>query len=274
MKSVRPPTKKNIMNKTVYWVEEPSIRLKLSWKVEAKEGYDSKDFENIHTQNEYTAIRTIEGKGIIQQGNNAPISLTADTVIIFSSAHNWRYYCKNSNWVFVSYTFETDDVAHITLDKLCYIKPNKIEERIHEECFANMSGSYYQTLYAQCLFKSLLVFWHMEDNYSSLRETNMEHMFTLATKQLSSKMTVSQIAEMLGMPEQKFRRMFKKHMGISPKQYINEKKLMTAKEMLEATDMTVYEIAEICGFYDNSHFYKSFRERFGYSPKEARRKKQ
>jgi len=273
MKNTPPPTKKNILNETAFYVEEPIIRLKRAWKVDAKEGYDSKNFAEKPIPNEYLVIRTIEGKGVLQQANNAPINLTADTVIIFSPAHNWRYYCKNSNWAFISYTFETEDIAHVMLDNLRHIKITETENRIHEECYANMSGSYYQTLYSQCLFKSLLAFWHIKDESSLVRELNMEHILSYATKQLSSKVTVSQIAEMLNMSEQRFRRMFKKYMGVSPKQYMNEKKLITAKEMLETTDIAVYEIAENCGFYDNSHFNRCFLERFGCSPKDIRNKK-
>ena len=271
------PTRKNILNAAVAQVDEPAIVLEQVWKVEAQTGYDSNDFpRNLPHEkkrtNKYLAIRTLSGKGVLQMEDSATINLLADTVIILDSNRRYRYYCKNSDWSLIGFLFDAEDPSHITLNELQYARVTETERRIHDDCYTFISGSYHQALYSQHLFKSLLAFWHMENESTSLKRVNVENTLDFIINKLSFKVTVAQIAEMLNMSAQRLRRIFMRHIGVSPKQYINEKRLKAAKEMLETTDMAVYEIAEHCGFHDTTHFGRCFRERFGRSPREFRNK--
>lgn len=65
---------------------------------------------------------------------------------------------------------------------------------------------------------------------------------------------------------------FKSEFGISPKQYIIQKKIDTAKNMLLETDMSVKAIAEMLHFADSHHFSNTFKKQTGSAPVEYRMK--
>ena len=64
--------------------------------------------------------------------------------------------------------------------------------------------------------------------------------------------------------------MLKKKLGITLKQYVIAYRLRMAKSLLESTEKTTAEIAELTGFTDASYFTKSFKASFGQTPKEYR----
>ena len=68
-------------------------------------------------------------------------------------------------------------------------------------------------------------------------------------------------------------RLFKKHLGISPNQYLADLRLAHARYMLLQSDSSVQEIAFACGFNTPSYFAKRFLERYGMLPKDARKQK-
>ena len=54
--------------------------------------------------------------------------------------------------------------------------------------------------------------------------------------------------------------MFKKHLGVSPKKYINGMKILQAKQYLCRFDLSIKEIAYKLGFKDEKYFMKLFKE--------------
>ena len=67
-------------------------------------------------------------------------------------------------------------------------------------------------------------------------------------------------------------RKIKKQTQLSASQFIREIRLQKGMELLEETEFTVSEIAYQVGFSNNSYFIKCFREYYGYSPGEARKR--
>ncbi|MCM0649503.1 AraC family transcriptional regulator [Clostridium swellfunianum] len=66
---------------------------------------------------------------------------------------------------------------------------------------------------------------------------------------------------------------FKKHMGISVMLYSKRLKIERAKTLLLNTDKSILDIGILLGFYDQSHFSRTFKSIAGVSPTEYRNKK-
>lgn len=66
-------------------------------------------------------------------------------------------------------------------------------------------------------------------------------------------------------------RLFRQHIGMTPMQYMKEKRLEKAMELL-AHGMNVTETAMECGFCDSSYFILQFRKRYGITPSVYRKK--
>lgn len=65
-----------------------------------------------------------------------------------------------------------------------------------------------------------------------------------------------------------FYRCFKNIYGISPYQYMLDKRLQKGRELLYVHDTPKTEIARICGFPNISAFSKAFKKKFGSSPRQ------
>lgn len=64
---------------------------------------------------------------------------------------------------------------------------------------------------------------------------------------------------------------FKEAYGITPYQYLLQKKLTLAKMMLKDTRLPIKEIAENLGFQDNHYFSSFFKKQTGTSPQQYRK---
>lgn len=69
-----------------------------------------------------------------------------------------------------------------------------------------------------------------------------------------------------------FKRDFKKKFNSSPKQWINQHRIMHAASLLNSSNKTVAEIAFECGFESTSHFIKLFKKQIGLTPNASRAK--
>ncbi len=84
---------------------------------------------------------------------------------------------------------------------------------------------------------------------------------------------VSELADLMNMSRSNLLRKIKKQTSLSASQFIRQVRLEKGMELLKQTDFTVSEISYQVGFGNNSYFTKCFREYFGFSPGEARKKK-
>lgn len=62
-------------------------------------------------------------------------------------------------------------------------------------------------------------------------------------------------------------RIFKEKFSLTPYQYILNQKINLAKKLL-SEDLVISQVAKECGFSDQSHLYKYFKDVFSVSPKE------
>lgn len=83
---------------------------------------------------------------------------------------------------------------------------------------------------------------------------------------------VSELADLMNMSRSNLLRKIKKQTQLSASQFIREVRLQKGMKLLEETELTVSEISYKVGFSNNSYFIKCFRDYYGYSPGEARKK--
>ncbi len=86
----------------------------------------------------------------------------------------------------------------------------------------------------------------------------------------SPDLSVPQIAQAAGFSEVHFRKLFKNCYGVSPRQYVQNLRIETAKKLLESNNDSISKIATQCGFSTIFYFSKLFKDKTGYSPYEYR----
>lgn len=84
-------------------------------------------------------------------------------------------------------------------------------------------------------------------------------------------LSIQQLADISGISEVYFRKMFTEIYGMPPKKYINLIRMTKAKELLLSDEITVQQISEEVGFHDVYSFCKAFRKANDCTPTEYRK---
>lgn len=92
-------------------------------------------------------------------------------------------------------------------------------------------------------------------------------------KCLNPDFSVEKLCSDLNISHSHLCRVFKQSEGVPVISYIKDFKLSRAKALLTATDLSLAEIADTCGFEEYEYFLKSFKKAYGLSPTEYRKQK-
>lgn len=87
---------------------------------------------------------------------------------------------------------------------------------------------------------------------------------------IQERITVDDLAVYTGLSPSHLSRLFKKETGISISDYIREKKVAKAQELLRFCSLSLIEISNFLSFSSQSHFTQLFREFTGMTPKKYR----
>jgi AraC-like DNA-binding protein len=83
--------------------------------------------------------------------------------------------------------------------------------------------------------------------------------------------SISQVADECGLSASYFVRAFKQTTGVPPHRWLTKQRVERAKELLQHPGQELSDIAQLCGFVDQSHFTRVFSRSEGYSPGRWRR---
>ena len=83
--------------------------------------------------------------------------------------------------------------------------------------------------------------------------------------------SVEKLADRLGISDRHLRRIFEAQFGVSPVQYLQTRRLLTAKQLLADTALPITQIALISGFASVRRFNAAFVGHYGLNPTQLRR---
>ncbi len=75
------------------------------------------------------------------------------------------------------------------------------------------------------------------------------------------------LAAQAGVSQSQLERRFQQLLGTSPGEYILRVRISASRSLLENSDRTIADIAQAVGFYDHSHFTRTFKRVMSCSPK-------
>ncbi|MDY2880515.1 MAG: AraC family transcriptional regulator [Candidatus Borkfalkiaceae bacterium] len=91
-------------------------------------------------------------------------------------------------------------------------------------------------------------------------------------KNIEREITVEELADLCSLNKIYFSNKFAKHMGISPSQFVINRRLEKAMELIKFSNLSMKEIAYKCGFQNNLYFSRIFRKKIGMTPTEFKNK--
>ena len=117
-------------------------------------------------------------------------------------------------------------------------------------------------LFLNCLEKSL----NKPESAQHRPSENVERATTLIDERLHKSLSVSALADELGLDRSYLCSIFKRELGCSPQQYILKRKIEQAKYFLSSTEENVKYIALSLGYDDPFVFSRAFKKVTGISP--------
>ncbi len=86
----------------------------------------------------------------------------------------------------------------------------------------------------------------------------------------ADELDLSELASLAGVSQSQLERRFNQLLGTSPGEYILRVRINASRSLLETTDRTIADIALSVGFYDHSHYTRTFKRQMSCSPKDYR----
>ena len=164
---------------------------------------------------------------------------------------------------------KTEDAS--PFDKYIHIEDMEAERDTFirmSNIFTSAEGQYRAQISA--MLKLILLKASETADENALPARMVEELDSYIRENCSDEISNTEIGAVFGYHPFYVSKLLKDKKGITLRQYIIGYRLKLAKRMLELTDKSAAEIAEICGFTDASYFAKTFKGAFGESPKEYR----
>ncbi len=146
---------------------------------------------------------------------------------------------------------------------------------------AQRNGAATDDLTSQLFIKSSLLrilavlsgsqlFLPTEKNHDK-RVEEIKTVLTYIKENYKEKIYIQDLARQVNMNAQYFCRFFKKSIGRSPMEYINEYRLKQSLRLLKETDLPVTEVCLECGYNNLGNFLRSFKKYAGTTPLQYRK---
>lgn len=145
----------------------------------------------------------------------------------------------------------------------------RIFEKIREE-YRNRDFMYHRVIEAQLINLLANIFRSRRMKPQMEQFDSIEYALGYINEYFATEINLEQIASSANYSASRFRELFKKRTGVSPKSYILEKRIDYAKQLLATTSLPIHEIAFLVGFTDYPQFNKFFNKRTGMNPKDFR----
>lgn len=172
--------------------------------------------------------------------------------------------------------FSDLDPLEIFSDKnrLIKIKDNEringIIHKILDEMTQKKKGYQYLVMmhYAEML---ILVQRHLDEYYLPLcANESLKKAVSFIRSNYQKELTAKDISEHASVGERYLRNLFRRHLGISPMEYVTRLRINKSADLMRDTDLSIKEICFLCGFKSPQYFSRLFKRHTGISPKEIR----
>jgi|SRR5690554_1207897 AraC-like DNA-binding protein len=232
---------------------------------------------------EYQINYITEGDGVIET-ENGKIKIKAGTVMLIKPGMWHRYRPdKKTGWTELYIGVEGDIIDRLFTNPILNARSPIIECGLKEsvlDCYhrifelAQKEKPGYQLIasgIAIRLLGSLVAHVKNRQFKGTPLEVAMEDAKFKMRTQLNQDIDFTELASSLNLGYSYFRKMFKKHTGVSPGQYHLHLRIMKARELLASTDLPIKQVAVETGFESIHYFSRLFKNKMGYSPSEVRK---
>ncbi len=180
-----------------------------------------------------------------------------------------EYHCEDTYVIYVVFT-HNGDITELT-DGISYDNAGNTVRHILEE----MKKEYYTQSSHYKLKLDLLTQQLLIELARIAEKKHSSDNLSLAIKCLNEnyidRIDLKALAERAGYSYNQFRRIIKRHTGLSPVNYVIERRIENARYLLKCTSLPISHISQECGFATDSQFCSMFKKAVGQTPKAYRK---
>lgn len=227
-------------------------------------------------------IQTVSGTGeLINDRNRFQVPESHGMILYPDEPH--RYHALESPWYVHWITFSGRDVEGILhqleileTQVLRVSEPQAIESTIRDALKTLKSRSPLHGIDASVLAYRMLMdlMKYVEREGESSHGTNTSRLsaaFEIIEREIHRQFAIEELADAIGVTEQYFCQLFKNVTGKRPMEYVNQRRVERAKEILVREPATsIAEIGQRVGLENSSYFATVFRKYAQMSPRQFR----
>ncbi len=227
----------------------------------------------------YLIHHVVSGKGTYTVNEKTYNISKGDTFIIYPNtvvsycadqSDPWEYYWVGFGGVDVKMLIDKTDFSK----ENCVIHTNR-EDDLKETLLNiyNASGSEFfrhiKMIGYLYQFLSILI----EESKNTVEEIDISQTYIkkaidFISENYNKPINITDIASYIGISRSHLYKIFTKQLSVSPKNYLDNFRIMQAKELLERTNYTINEVASMVGYDDQLHFSKAFKKNTTKSPRQ------
>ena len=231
------------------------------------EQYETDRYFHTHNHNFYELVYYVNGSGILTANKRNYLIEENSYAIVPPDIYHSEKQLTGANKICLA--FYCDETIPFIYKKDFSQKIHKVLKDIYKES-KNLhfnSEDYFSTK-----INEMFIYINREINSNNKTSlTNFEYIINNIDEKFAQKLLLSEYAEQLNISYDYFRHKFKKITGYSPQDYIINKRLEMAADLLATTNHTCTEISYKCGFSDSAQFSKMFKEKHNISPRQYRK---
>jgi AraC-like DNA-binding protein len=231
-------------------------------------------------RNDYLLHYVIEGKGYfngnaVAEGQGFLIRPNQPIEYIFDKHTPWRYY-----WIVFNGENIENFLKEYGFDEDTQLFTNFSHSKIIDflDYIFRTSGGHVSATFARSCFLILLSYQAkitlpFDSTHGTVTLQHVEKAAEYMHLNYWHPMSISEVSKFVNLDNQYLYNIFKKHLHVSPKTYLNNIRLTKAKEMLLDTSLSIVEIAHSVGFKDSFQFSNFFKKKTGLAPNHYRNNK-
>ena len=214
-------------------------------------------------RNQYILHYVLEGKGYF---NGVPV--TKGQGFLIRPMESAQYYPDAAEpWRYLWVCFSGDGAEKICNDHIAtdtngiFTCKSEAKDLLHT--LQNNDPMIGQMLALSLFYR--IISWH-ETPKPTAKNRYVDGAVEYMNQNFHRSLSVGEVAKNQNVDDRYLYNLFIKHLGLSPKQYLNELRLNTAKQLLDTGNCSITEVAVSVGFADVLTFSRFFTKHTGMSP--------
>lgn len=220
-----------------------------------------------------TAVFVLKGKEVVAEPN---------TIILYDKGTPQKYYANNSRYTddFIHFETEGEQELHmLPFDTLLLLPSVKQISKIFRDIYLEyISNNANRAIAIDLLLKLLFVKINDLAVHQTLNDSikgyynELINLRSIIYQYPNEKWTIDRLSRQVNLSPSHFQRIYKNTFGVTCITDAISSKIEYAKASLAGTGYTVREISTLCGYENEEHFMRQFKQVTGMTPSQYRNK--